>query len=93
MNLLISGLKLPLQIITWLAGGKQKRPQKSELEKKQLKHVHNFAPTHYSWQIRGGKKLTKKQREYYRKKQKNNKKFIKSVNKGYYEKQSKRKTF
>ena len=48
MNLLISGLKLPLKIITWLVGGKRKRTQKPELEKKQLKHVHNFAPTHYS---------------------------------------------
>jgi len=55
-------------------GGKRKRPQKSELEQKQLKHVRNFTPTHYSWQIRVGKKLTKKQKEYYRKrktKQKN----------------------
>ena len=70
MNLLISGLKLPLKIITWLVGGKRKRPQKSELEQKQLKHVHNFAPTHYSWQQRAGKKLTKKQREHYHKKRK-----------------------
>jgi len=65
-------LKFPVKL---LIGGKKKRPQKSELEQKQLKHVRNFTPTHYSWQIRVGKKLTKKQKEYYRKrktKQKNN---------------------
>ena len=70
MGLLISGLKLPLKIITWLIGSEKKRLKKTELEQKQLKHVRNFAPTHYSWQIRGGKKLTKKQRECYKKKKK-----------------------
>lgn len=66
--------------MSWLVGSEKKRPQKTELEQKQLKYVRNFAPTHYSWQQRGGKKLTKKQKEYYRKKQKKTKKFIKSVN-------------
>ena len=70
MNLLISGLKLPLKIMSWLVGNKQKRLKRTELEQKQLKHVRNFAPTHYSWQQRAGKKLTKKQKEYYQKKRK-----------------------
>ena len=61
----------------------RKKRKKTELEKKQLKHVRNFAPTHYSWQQWGGKKLAKKQKKYYRKKRKKNKKFIKSVNKDY----------
>ena len=73
MNLLISGLKLPLKIITWLVGGKRKRTQKPELEKKQLKHVHNFAPTHYSWQIRAGKKLFKKHKKKRKRKPKSTK--------------------
>ena len=73
-------LKFPLKLLASLIGNKKKIPQKTEREQKQLKYVRNFAPTHYSWQQRAGKKLTKKQREYYRKKQKKNKKFIKSVN-------------
>jgi hypothetical protein len=60
-------LKFPLKLLAWLAGGKQKRPQKSELEQKQLKHIRNFDPTRLnnrSWQIRSGKKLTKKRKKY-----------------------------
>lgn len=73
MNILLTLLKIlkfPLKLLTKL---RRKRPQKTELEQKQLKHVRNFAPTHYSWQKRTGKKLTEKQKEYYRKKRKNRK--------------------
>jgi hypothetical protein len=43
----IQALKLPLKL---LAGLVRKRPKKvrSEREEKQLKHVRNFTPTHYS---------------------------------------------
>jgi len=73
MNLLISGLKLPLKLLANLIGSQRKRPKRTELEQKQIKHVRNFAPTHYSWQKRQGKKLTKKQKEYYQKRSKNQK--------------------
>ena len=63
-------LKFPLKLLASLIGNKKKIPQKTEREQKQLKHVRNFAPTHYSWQQRAGKKLTKKQKEYYKKKRK-----------------------
>jgi hypothetical protein len=53
-----------------LFGGKIKKPKRTEREQKQLKHVRNFTPTHYSWQIRAGKKVTKKQKEYYKNKRK-----------------------
>ena len=56
--------------MSWLVGNKQKRSKRTESEQKQIKHVRNFAPTHYSWQQRAGKKLTKKQKEYYQKKRK-----------------------
>ena len=49
MSLLTNGLKLPLKIISWLAGGKKqtnigifskkRKPARTELEKKQLEHV------------------------------------------------------
>jgi len=72
MNLLISGLKLPLKLLAgWLRGKPKKR--KNELREKQLAHVRNFDPTRLnnrSWQIRAGKKSTKKQKAYYKKKQK-----------------------
>jgi len=73
MSLLISGLKLPLKLLVSLVGSKKKRPKKTEREKKQLDHVRNFDPTRLnnrSWQIRAGKKSTKKQKAYYKKKQK-----------------------
>ena len=63
----LKALKFPLKL---LAGLVRKKPQKSELAEKCQQHVRNFAPTHYSWQQRGGKKLTKKQKEYYKKKRK-----------------------
>ena len=40
-------LKLPLKLLLYLAGGKKKRPQRTEQEQKQLKHVRNFTPTHH----------------------------------------------
>ena len=39
----LHALKLPLKLL--VSKGKRK---KAELEKKQLAHVRNFAPTHYS---------------------------------------------
>jgi hypothetical protein len=42
-------LKLPVKILAGFLGNKAKRT-KTEREKKQLKHVQNFAPAHYSWQ-------------------------------------------
>lgn len=63
-------LKLPLKLLVGLVGKKRKN-HKTEREKKQLAHVRNFAPTRLknrSWQIRSGKKITKKQRKYYQKK-------------------------
>ena len=69
-------LKFPLKLLTNWLGSKQKKT-KTEQEKKQLDHVRNFDPARLknkSWQIRSGKKLTKKQREYYRKKAKKIKK-------------------
>jgi len=82
----LKALKFPLKLISGLLKRKRKTSQKTELEKKQLTHVRNFDPTRLnnrSWQIRSGKKLTKKQRK--------NKKFIKSVNKQrHYEKQPKK---
>lgn len=70
MNILLAtlkALKLPIKL---LIGSKKKR-KPTDLEQKQLKHVKNFSPTHYSWQKGGGKKVTKKQKEYYKKKVKN----------------------
>jgi transposase len=72
MNLLISGLKLPVKLLVKLIGGKRKKT-KTEREKKQLAHVRNFAPRHYSWQVRAGKKTTKKLKKYYKKKAKSSK--------------------
>jgi hypothetical protein len=70
---LLQALKLPLKLLVSLVGSKPKSP-KNELAKKQLTHVQNFAPTHYFWQIRAGKKLTKKQKKYLKnRKQKNSK--------------------
>ena len=88
----LKALKFPLKLLIRLVGNKGKRVQKSELEKKQLAHVRNFDPTRLnnrSWQIRAGKKSTKKQKAYYKKKAKKNKKLIKSLNKNY-EKQPKK---
>ncbi|CAG8572141.1 894_t:CDS:2 [Ambispora gerdemannii] len=65
----LKALKFLLKLLANLVGSKRKS-QKSELEQKQLKHVRNFTPTHYSWQQRARKKLTKKQQEYYQKEQK-----------------------
>jgi len=59
---ILKALKLPLKL---LIGGKQKR-KPTELEQKCWQHVKNFAPTHYSWQIKTDKKLTKKQRKYHK---------------------------
>ena len=70
MNIFLATLKALKFPVKLLIGGKQKKPKRTELEQKQLKHVRNFAPTHYSWQQRAGRKLTKKQREYYQKKRK-----------------------
>ena len=64
----LKALKFPLKL---LAGLVRKKPKRSELEQKCQQHVRNFAPTHYSWQQRGGKKLTKKQKKYYNKENKN----------------------
>ena len=44
MNLLISGLKLPLKLLVSLVSNKRKKT-KTEREKKQLEHVRNFDPT------------------------------------------------
>jgi len=44
MNLLISGLKLPLKLLVSLVSNKRKKT-KTEREKKQLDHVRNFDPT------------------------------------------------
>jgi len=70
MSLLISGLKLPLKLLAgWLRGKPKNR--KNELREKQLAHVRNFDPTRLknkSWQIRAGKKSTKKQRKRYKNK-------------------------
>jgi len=41
----LKALKFPLKLITKLVGSKSKRPQKTELEQKQLAHVRNFDPT------------------------------------------------
>ena len=64
--------KFPLKLLAgWLRGKPQKR--KDELREKQLSYVRNFDPTRLnnrSWQQRAGKKLTKKQRKYYKKKRK-----------------------
>ena len=70
-------LKFPLKLLTRLIGSKRKRPKKTELEQKQLKHIQNFDSTRLnnrSWQIRLGKKQSKKQRKYYQKKAKISKK-------------------
>ena len=53
--------------MTGLVGNKRKKSQRTEREQKQLAHVRNFDPTrlnNQSWQIRAGKKMTKKQRKY-----------------------------
>jgi len=73
MSLLISSLKLPLKLLVSLVGSKKKRLKKTERKQKQLAHVRNFDPTRLnnrSWQIRAGKKSTKKQKAYYKKKAK-----------------------
>ena len=66
-------LKFPLKLLTGLFKSKKKEPKKTEREQKQLAHVLNFDPTRLknkSWQIRSGKKLTKKRKKYYQKKRK-----------------------
>ena len=69
-------LKFPLKLLSRLVGNKKKIPQRTEREQKQLAHVRNFDPTrlnNQSWQIRSGKKITKKQKVYYKKKAKSKK--------------------
>jgi hypothetical protein len=69
----LKALKFPLKLLIQLVGSNKKRPQKTELEQKQLAHVRNFDPTRLnnrSWQIRSGKKSTKKRKKHYKKKQK-----------------------
>jgi len=69
----LKALKFPLKLLIRLVGKKRKIPKKTKLEQKQLAHVRNFDPTRLknkSWQIRSGKKLTKKQRKHYKKKKK-----------------------
>ena len=66
MNILVAtwkALKFPLKLLASLIGNKKKIPQITELEQNQLKHIQNFDPTRLknkSWQIRSGKKTTKK---------------------------------
>jgi hypothetical protein len=43
---ILTALKLPLKLIVGLVRNKRKK-EKSELEKKQLAYVRNFAPRHY----------------------------------------------
>ena len=62
MNLLISGLKLPLKLLVSLVSNKRKKAR-TEREKKQLEHVRNFAPTHYSWGQKTGKKSKKRNKK------------------------------
>ena len=65
--------QISLKLLTRLVGNKSRKLKKTEREKKQLVHVRNFDPTRLknrSWQIRSGKKLTKKQKKHYKKKQK-----------------------
>ncbi|KLL05470.1 MAG: hypothetical protein MRERV_1c171 [Mycoplasmataceae bacterium RV_VA103A] len=66
----LKALKFPLKL---LIGLRKKKSPRTKLEQKCHQHVRNFSPTHYSWQQRQGKKMTKKQREYYKKKQKDKK--------------------
>jgi hypothetical protein len=65
---MITALKFPLKLLVGLVRRRRKRVI-NELAKKQLKHVRNFAPTHYSWQKSLGKDKCKKR--------KNNKNFRK----------------
>jgi hypothetical protein len=44
---MITALKFPLKLLVGLVRRRRKRVI-NELAKKQLKHVRNFAPTHYS---------------------------------------------
>ena len=70
-------LKFPLKLLTGLLRRKRKRPKRTELEQKQLKHVQNFDPIRLknrTWQVRAGKKTTKKLKKYYQKKARSNKK-------------------
>jgi len=41
----LKALKFPLKLLIRLVGSKEKRLQKTELEKKQLTHIRNFDPT------------------------------------------------
>jgi len=61
----LKALKFPLKLIIGLLRRKRKISQRTEREQKQLTHVRNFDPTRLknkSWQIRAGKKSTKKQK-------------------------------
>ena len=62
----LKALKFPLKLLIRLVRNKRKKPEKTELEQKQLAHVRNFDPTRLnnrSWQIRAGKKTTKKRKK------------------------------
>jgi hypothetical protein len=63
---ILNGLKFPLKLLVGLVRNRRRDAKKAELEKKCRQHVRNFAPRHCSWQVRSGKKLTKKQKEYYK---------------------------
>ena len=55
--------------MTGLLKRKKKTPQRTEREQKQLTHVRNFDSTRLknkSWQIRSGKKTTKKKTRTYK---------------------------
>jgi len=70
MGILIAtfkALKFPVKLLVGLFRRKRK---KTELEQKCQQHVRNFAPTHYSWQKRGGKKLTKSRKSIIKKNEK-----------------------
>ena len=69
----LQALKLPFKLLAGLVG---KRPKKvkTEREQKQLKHVRNFAPTHYSWQKSIGKDKRKRKKRKFAGKKTNNSK-------------------
>jgi len=60
----LKAFKFPLKLLTgWLREKPKKR--KDKLKEKQLAHVRNFDPTRLknkSWQIRSGKKQSKKRK-------------------------------
>jgi len=70
---IIGILKFPLKLLAGLVRKRGKKV-KNEREKKQHKHVRNFAPIHYSWQKSLGKdkRKKKKPRKFVRKGSKKN---------------------